>query len=459
MEGNQLDSGNWVSLPEQAKMVIISAICRDFNSAGSFENYLWKTNLLYPYGLGHTRWELIPPTTPDDIKKSIRDVIDFSKISKVSEIVDALRAVGLHDIANRITQSPKHIVPTQQTAILCNKMESSLANNIADILSGTNNDLITQLQTYLFKKGMMKDVWNPAIWETHLKDCYPGCHPGTYRNLTKFLLQNTKDLTLTGLMDILCVLGFQDIANKVGIYNREERNIISTNRTESVNMKVMHKSSVNWKDLDERSKMEIVYALSGNFNSAILLEDYFYKNGTLNGSTWGHDNWSRYQPETQEQKQAAIRVMLNFPITLKLSDLANALNKIGRPDIAELVENYMGKNIDQEPPTKSTKIRTPDIVWYKIDMKKKLDARSVISTSDDIFLKLGEALKTKGKIGIGEWFALSRAEASTKSQAESRAWTLLEKVGSKGMMRDELINTLREISYSKEADLIEEILQ
>lgn len=263
------------------------------------------------------------------------------------------------------------------------------------------------------------------------------------------LIDFSKITSTQGLINMLNDIPLTNVASKVKelLTNKTE-----SNQNQSANATNGQLNIITWKELNENVKSEIINALSGDFDTVLLLEEYFRNNNILNNDKWDPLSWVKSYPETSEQRKSLIDTMLNFPNVLRVSDISFGLNYVRRPQIAELVCKLTDPNT-------SKKNKTEDIELYKIGMKNKLTACSVIATSNQFYQELGTILCKYGKINYGEWYSLSLREASTTEQSKDRALQLFNKVGNSRLTRDELIKIIREIGYHREADIIEDALQ
>lgn len=99
-----MDQRSWSSLSEKNKKEIIALICQNYETSTSFENYIRESDLIYPYCEKNERHKFIPMKNIDGLRIYIRELIDFSKISCMQQIIDILTNLSLNSIILKIKE-------------------------------------------------------------------------------------------------------------------------------------------------------------------------------------------------------------------------------------------------------------------------------------------------------------------------------------------------------------------
>lgn len=214
-----MDQRSWSSLSEKIKKQIVALICQNYETSTLFENYIRESDLIYPYCHKNERYKFIPMKNIDGLRIYIRELIDFSKIYCIQQIIDILTNLSLNDVTLKVKELLTNGITSTSNEntnnILINSMiwkelSDNAKKQIINILS-QDFIIVLQLEEHLRNNNILNNsIWNHLNW---LKD-YPRTQEQK-RSLVKIMLNFQNVMKLSDISFGLYYLDKPNIADMI----------------------------------------------------------------------------------------------------------------------------------------------------------------------------------------------------------------------------------------------------
>lgn len=218
-----MDQRSWSSLSEKIKKQVVALICQNYETSTLFENYIRESDLIYPYCQKNERHKFIPMKNIDGLRIYIRELIDFSKIYCMQQIIDILTNLCLNDITLKVKELLTNVTTSIATStsngntnnistnsMIWKELNDNAKKQIINILS---QDFIIalQLEEHLRNNNILNNSnWNHLNW---LRD-YPRTQEQK-RLLVEIMLNFQNVLKLSDISFGLYYLDKPDIADMI----------------------------------------------------------------------------------------------------------------------------------------------------------------------------------------------------------------------------------------------------